>query len=81
MWGLHFPKSKCICIKAGSDIDYFFEYKKAENNFKQKLFFIRDIQIDRDTYSRMREKKMIKYPISTVNVQQLFVVVYDEKAF
>lgn len=28
----------------------------------------------------MRKKKMIKYPISIVNVQQLFVVVYDEKA-
>lgn len=24
---------------------------------------------------------MIKYTISTVNVQQLFVVIYDEKAF
>lgn len=60
---------------------HFFDYKKTKNNFKQKILSRRDLQIERETYSRMRKKKMIKYAISTVYDQQLFVVVYDEKAF
>lgn len=79
-----FPQSKHLWIKAGPPTDYFSEYQKKqtnkpENYFKQRMFSRRDIQTDWQTYSRMRKKKMIKYPISIVNVQQQFVVVYDEK--
>lgn len=61
-------------------MDHFFGDGKTENNFKSERFSRKDIQIERETYCRMRKRQMIKYTVSTVSVQQLFVI-YDEKAF
>lgn len=77
-----FHKSKYLCIKSDSYMDYFFEHKKKpEDNFNQKVLFRSGTQTERETHSRMRKKEMMKSAMSTVHVQQLFVVVYDEEAF
>lgn len=72
------PKQK-LRIKSDLHMGYFFKHKKTEDNIKQRCSSEKTQRL-RDSYSRMRKKKMIKYAVSTVNVQQLFVVVYDEKA-
>lgn len=51
-----FPQNKYLYIKSGSHMDSFFEYKKTENNFRQKILSRRGIQT-RGRHIAEREKR------------------------